>query len=172
MCLLTSNFVCCTCVLWNYDTYWRREITASWTSSIPRYMLCCRVVLGVFPQALVLPTALRGPDPVQRSRGLVRVHFLQHQTRPVAVRSLHPTGRKRLQLLVHWGETAIVKYNLKKKGIKSRHFVFYALLIPIIIISLFNLFVCYYFSPPDGVLHHHLLPVHLRLLHSVPHSSV
>lgn len=51
-----------------------------------------RVVLGVPPEALVLPAAVRGADPVQRGRGLVRVHLLQHPPRPVAVRRLHPAG--------------------------------------------------------------------------------
>lgn len=63
-----------------------------------------RVVLGVSPEALVPPAALGGSDPVQRGRGLVRVHVLQHPTRPVSVRRLHPAGRERIQLPVHRGD--------------------------------------------------------------------
>lgn len=66
-----------------------------------------RVVLGVPPEALVLPAAVGAPDPVQRGRGLVRVHLLQHAARPVSVRRLHPAGGARLQLPVHRGEAAL-----------------------------------------------------------------
>ena len=62
-----------------------------------------RVVLGVSAEAVVLPAAFGGPDPVLRVGGVVRVHLLQHAARPLTVRRLHPAGREGLQLPVHRG---------------------------------------------------------------------
>ena len=68
-----------------------------------RVSVCPRVVLGVSAEAVVLPAAVCGADPVLRVGGLVRVHLLQHTARPLAVRRLHPAGREGLQLPVHRG---------------------------------------------------------------------
>ena len=62
-----------------------------------------RVVLGVSAEAVVLPAAVGGADPVLRVGGLVRVHLLQHAASPLPVRRLHPAGREGLQLPVHRG---------------------------------------------------------------------
>lgn len=107
-----------------------------------------RVVLGVSAEALVLPAAVGGPDPVQRGCGLVWVHLLQHPARPVAVCRVHPASRAGLQLPVHRGESRVqLHVSASVAALRSAS-------CPV--------------SPPDGVLHHHLLPVHLRLLDCVP----
>lgn len=64
-----------------------------------------RMVLGVSAEALVLSSAVCDPGPVQRGRGLVWVHVLQHQARPLIICCFHPVGWKRLQLFIHWGES-------------------------------------------------------------------
>lgn len=80
-----------------------------------------RVVLGVSPEALVLPAAVGGPESVQRGRGLVRVHLLQHPARPLSVRRVHPAGRERPQLPVHRGERLLVDVS-KRANLELRLF--------------------------------------------------